>query len=103
MIDGELRRIEARGAGRLEGRGPELSELLLIRLHPLADIRRLLRAAFDIDEQGQIAADPDRVEMIEEEEPIPAEEILNVVLRRDHHGVHAGFVQESVEARAIKW
>ena len=74
-----LRGIEARSRG-LESRGPELPEVLLIRFHSVTDISRLVRAAFDVDEERQIAADADRVEMIEEEEPVAADEILDVVL-----------------------
>ena len=102
MIDRELRGVEAR-ARRLEGRSPELAELLLISFHPVPDIGRLVRAAFDVNEKGQIAADADRVEMVEEKEPVAAEEILNVVLGGDHRRVHAGLVEERVEARAVKW
>src|SRR5579863_9153967 len=76
MIDGELRGVEGCASG-LEGRRPELAEVLLVGFHPVPDIGRLLRASFDIDEQGQIAADADRVEMIEEEEPVAAEQILD--------------------------
>jgi hypothetical protein len=50
----------------------------------------------------KIAADADRVEMIEEEEPVAAEKILNVVLGRDHHGIHAGLVEERVQSGAVK-
>ena len=101
MIRRELRRIEAR-ARRPEGRSPELAELLLIRFHPVPDIGRLVRPAFDVNEHGQVPADADRVEMIEEEEPVAAEQVLNVMLGRDHDGVHAGLVEELVEARGVK-
>src|SRR6516164_4333829 len=101
MINGELRGIEGRSR-RLEDGGPELPKVLLVGLHPVPDIGRLLRAAFDIDEQRQITADANRVEMIEEEEPVAAEEILDVVFRRDHNRVHAGLVEKTVKASAIK-
>ena len=102
MIDRELRGIEGRSRS-LEGRGPELPKVLLVGFHPVPDIGRLFRPAFDIDEKRQITADANGVEMIEEEEPIAAEEILDVVLGRDHHCVHAGLVKEIVKARAVKW
>src|ERR1700759_2408646 len=102
MIDGELCGTEACARG-LEGGGPEFAELLLIRFHPLPDIGRLIGAAFDVDEKRQIAADADRVEMIEEKEPVTAEEILNVVLRGDYRRVHSSLVEETVEARHVKW
>ena len=85
MIDGRAARRRGCRARRCEGRRPELAELLLVALHAMADIGGLVRAAFDIDENRQIAADADRVEMIEEEEAVAAEEILDVVLGRDHH------------------
>ena len=68
----------------------------------MPDIDRLLRAAFDVNEKGQIAADADRVEMIEEEEPVAAEQILDVVLGGDDRRVHARFVKQIVEARAVE-
>ena len=68
----------------------------------MPDIDRLLRAAFDVNEKGQIAADADRVEMVEEEEPVAAEQILDVVLGGDDRRVHARFVKQIVEARAVE-
>ena len=55
-----------------------------------------------IDEQRQVAADPDRVEMIEEEEAVPADKVLDVVLGRDDQDVDAGLVEEIVELRRIE-
>ena len=101
MIDRELRGIEPRSR-RLEDGGPELAQLLLVGFHPVPDIDRLLRAAFDVDEKGQIAADADRVEMVEEEEPVAAEQILDVVLGGDHRRVHARLIEETVKARAVE-
>ena len=101
MINRELLGIEGRSCG-LESRGPELAAILLVAFHRMHDIGRLFRAAFDIDEKRQITADANRVEMIEEEESVAAGGILNVVLGRDHRGVHAGFVEKRVKARAIK-
>ena len=67
------------------------------RIHPVPDIGRLLRAAFDVNEKRRIAADADRVEMVEEEEPIAAEQILDVVLGRDHRRVHARLIEKTVK------
>ncbi len=80
VINSTLGGIEGRSRG-LEGRSPELAEVLLIGLHSVPDIGRLIWTPFDVDEERQIAAYADRVEMIEEEEAIPAQEILDVVLR----------------------
>src|ERR1700722_11987068 len=101
MIGRKPRRIEAR-ARRLEGRSPELAKLLLVSFHPVSDVGRLVRAALDVNQNGQIAADADRVKMVEEKEPVAAEKILDVVLGRDHHSVHAGLVEEGVKSSAIK-
>ena len=102
MINNTLRGIKRRSRG-LQRRSPELPKVLLISFHSVPDIGRLVRTAFDIDQERQITADADRVEMIEEEEPVAAEKILNVVLGRDHRRVHAGLVEERVQSGAIKW
>ena len=80
MINDTLRGIKARSRG-LQRRSPELPKVLLVSFHSVPDIGRLVRTAFDVDQERQITADADRVEMIEEEEPVAAEKILNVVLR----------------------
>src|ERR1700722_1548981 len=102
VVNHTLGGIEGR-AGGLKGRGPELPMVFLVRLHSVSDIGRLVRTAFDIDQERQIAADANRVEMIEEEEAVAAQEILDVVLRANHHGVHAGLVEKIVKARAVEW
>src|ERR1700722_13759755 len=102
MINNTLPGIKARSRC-LQRRSPELPKVLLVSFHSVPDIDRLVQAAFDVDEERQIATDADRVEMIEEEEPVAAEKILNVVLGRDHRRVHAGLVEERVEPGAIKW
>jgi hypothetical protein len=68
----------------------------------MADISGLVEAPFDIDEQGKVAADADRVEMIEEEEPIAAEQILNIVLRRHDERIDAGRIEQRIETFAVK-
>ena len=95
MVNHTLCGIEGR-AGDLEGWGPELPQGLLIRFHSVPNVGRLVGTAFDIDEERQIAAYANRVEMIEEKEAIAAQEILDVVLRANDHGVHAGLVEEIV-------
>ena len=101
MINRELRGVERRSR-RLEDGSPELAQVPLVGFHPVPDIDRLLRAAFDVNEKGQIAAHPDRVEMIEKEEPVAAEQILDVVLGGDDRRVHARFVKQIVKARAVE-
>src|ERR1700734_3983002 len=102
VVNHTLGGIEGRACG-LEGRGPELAKRLLIGFHSVPDIGRLVRTAFDIDQERQIAADANRVEMIEEEEAVAAQEILDVVLRANPHRVHAGLVEKIVKARAVEW
>ena len=81
MIDDDAARNRGVAPAVWKAGVQNLPELLLVELHPVPDIGRLIRAAFDVDQKRQIAADADRVEMIEEEEPVAAEEILDVVLR----------------------
>src|SRR5579871_4595147 len=68
----------------------------------MAEICGTRRVALGIDEERQVAADADRVEMIEEEEAIAAEEVLDVVLGGDEEHVDAGLVHELVERRCIE-
>ena len=52
----------------------------------------------DIDDHGQVATEAERVGWPEEEEePVAAKEILNVVLRRHEYGVEACLLEEFVE------
>jgi hypothetical protein len=74
-----LRGVEAR-TRHLKGWRPELPEVLLVGLHQIPDIGRLVGATSDVDEQRQIAANANRVEMIEEKEPVATEKLLDVVL-----------------------
>src|SRR4029079_12203343 len=96
IIGAELHRIDGPPAPGLDGRSPELVELLLVALERIAEIRRLVGPAFRIDENGEVAANPDRVHVVEEKEAITAEQILDVVLRRYDQGVDAGFIHQGV-------
>ena len=102
VVGGELRRIEAAARGRHAGR-PELAEIPLVGLHGMADVGAEVGAPFDIDQDRQIAADPDRVKVIEKEEPVAAEQILDVVFGRDQHRVDARLVEQRVETIVVEW
>ena len=86
-----------------ETRGYRICRALSRKLPSPGRYRSTGPAPFDVNENGQIAADADRVEMVEEKEPVAAEQILDVVLGRDDQRVDAGLVEERVKARAVKW
>ena len=58
--------------------------------------------ALHIKENRQVAADADRIEMIEEEEPVAAEKILDVVLGRHNQGVDPGLLHQRVQPARIE-
>ena len=101
VVGGQLRGVEAGASGGL-ARHPELAEIALVGFHGMADIGAEIGAAFDIDQDRQIAADPDRIKVVEKEEPIAAEQILDVVLRRDQRRVDAGLIEQRVEAVVVE-
>ena len=102
LLDRELHSVGAGARRRVEGRDPESVQLPLIILHRMPNIGRALRMALRIDEERQIAADADRVEMVEEEEPVSAEQILDVVFRRHDQRVDAGFLHQFVETAGVE-
>ena len=58
--------------------------------------------ALRIDEDRQITADADRVEMVEEEEPVSAEQILDVVFGSHDQRIDAGFLHQFVETLGVE-
>ena len=58
--------------------------------------------AFHVEEDRQVAADADRVEMIEEEEPVAAEKILDVVLGGDDQGIDPGVLHQRVQPACVE-
>ena len=97
-----LHDIDRAAAFRIHFGDPERLDLGLIRLHAVAEIRGLVRRAFRIDESRQIAADPDRVHVIEKERAVAAEEILDIMLRCRDEYVEPGFFHEPVEQSGIE-
>ena len=102
VLDRELDRVDRAGGRGLDRRRPELAELVLERLEPIADVGGLFRPAAPIDQHRQITAHADGVHVIEEEEAVAAEQILHVVLRRDEKRVDAGVLQKLVEPGGIE-
>jgi hypothetical protein len=75
---------------------------MLIALHVVADEGRLVGLPLGIDHDRQIAADAERIHVIEEERPMPAQEILHVVLRGREQNVHAGVIHQAIEPCGIE-
>ena len=71
-------------------------------LEPVGDVGGLFRLASPINQDRQVTADANRIHVVEEKEPIAAEQILNVVFRRDDQEVDSGVVEESVEPGGVE-
>src|SRR5204863_6978444 len=80
VIDGKLGGVERTAGGGIDARHPELAEVALVGLHRMADIGGAVAFAAHIDKHRKVAAHADRVEMVEEEEAVAAEEVLDIVL-----------------------
>ena len=102
MTHGDLGCVDGSPCGVDDIRHPELAEFLLVALHLVGDIDRVARPALLVDQDRQIAADADRIHLVEEEEAIAAEKILDVVLGGNDQRVDAGVIEESVELRRIE-
>ena len=102
MLDRRRHRpLRAPGADELGH--PEPAQLALEVLHRVADIGGILGLAADVDEDRQVAAEADRVEMREEEEAVgAADEILDVVLRGGEEDVDACLVEQRVQMAAVE-
>ena len=61
-----------------------------------SDVCRVVGAPLLIDEDRQIAAHPDRIHVVEEEETIAAKQILHIVLGGRDENVDALVVEQGV-------
>src|SRR6516225_3062679 len=102
MLDGLLDCAEAVACGRLDDAGPKLAELLLVFFERVSDIGRVVGAALLIDQDRQIAADPEGIHVIEEEEAIAAKQILHIVLGGRQEDVDALVFEQGVESRRVE-
>ena len=91
-----------RAPNLVEARRPELAEGLFVALHRIAEIGGLPRLAAHIDQDGEVAGEADRVEMVEEEEAVAAEEILDVVLGSDDEDVDPGGVKKLIQPVGVE-
>ncbi len=83
-------------------RRPERLHLALEVFEPMAEERGLLRRAFRIDDDRQVAAQSHRVHVVEEERAMAAEQVLHVVLRGREQHVNAGVFHQAVEPRGVE-
>ena len=92
-----------RGVGDgLRLRRPQRLGLVLEAFQAVADIAGLLRLAFRIDEDRQIAGDAGGIHVVEEIGAVAAEQILHIVLGGGEQHVDAGLVHQPVEAGVIE-
>jgi hypothetical protein len=69
----------------------------------MADKGGAFRFALRIDEDRQVAADAERVHVVEEVRAMTAEEILHIVFRRCHEDIDAGLVHQPIETIGVEW
>ena len=93
---------DAAGEAQVQGGRPQAAQLLLEGLHGAADVGGALRLALAVDQRRQVAGGADRIHGLEEEEPVAAQQILDVVLGRSDQHVDAGVVEQRVEAAGIE-
>ena len=68
----------------------------------VSDICRVVGAALLIDYDRQIAAHPNRIHVVEEEETIAAKQILHIVLGGRDEDVDALVFEQGVESRRVE-
>ena len=68
----------------------------------MAEIGRLVGRALHVDEHRQIAGQPHRVHVVEEERAVAAEQVLHIVLRGRDQDVEAGLIHDPVEPGRIE-
>src|SRR4051794_23478048 len=69
----------------------------------MADIARLLRPSLGIGDHRQVPAHPHRVHVFEELRPMPAEQVLRVVLRGHQQQVDPGRIHQPVQQGGVEW
>ncbi len=97
MLGRERRELAGASPLQQQVRRPEPAQLLFIRLHRVADVGGAVRPAARVGDDRQVAALPDCVHGVEEEEPVAAaQQVLGVVLRGRQQHVDAGLVQKLI-------
>ncbi len=94
------RRLHRVGTGHprsLGNRRPEPVQLLLEALEPVADEHRPVGMALGIDKHRQIAVEAYGVHRLEEEEPVSAQKIPDIMLRRRDQDIDARLFEQVVQ------
>jgi hypothetical protein len=76
--------------------------LLLVFFELVSDIGRVIAPALLIDQDRQIAADPEGIHVIEEEKAIGAKQILHIVFGGRQEDVDALVFEQGVESRRVE-
>src|SRR6266850_56299 len=71
-------------------------------LQPMADIAGLVGGALGVDHDRQIAADAERIHVIEEDRPLRIEHVLHIVLGGGQQHVEAGFLHQPIKLGGIE-
>src|SRR5258706_6412003 len=94
--------IDAAMAGGAEFRDPRRRDLTLVGLQPMADIAGLVGGALGVDHDRQIAADAERIHVIEEDRPLRIEHVLHIVLGGGQQYVEAGLLHQPIKLGGIE-
>jgi hypothetical protein len=76
--------------------------LLLVAFERVSDISRVVGATLLIDHNRQIAAHPDSIHVVEEEEAITAKQMLHIVLGGRNEDIDALVFEQGVESRRVE-
>src|SRR5476649_1559580 len=102
-VDGRVYDVQGPPESGFGRRAPEPTILDLRRLLIVAEICGRFRFSGDIEENREITAHAQGVEIREEEIAIAAQEILDVVLRRRQDGTDSRLLQQIVEVSSVEW
>ena len=89
-------------AGGLKLRHPGPRHLSLMRFQPVADIAGFVGRALGIDHDRQIAADAERIHVVEKDRPLDVEHVLYIVLGGDEQHVEPRLLHQPVKLVGIK-
>ncbi|MGY3409958.1 hypothetical protein ACVWZV_006071 [Bradyrhizobium sp. GM5.1] len=93
---------------RAVGLGPHLRHPwrrhgALMGFQTVADINRLVGCALGIDQHRQIAADAERIHVVEEDRALGTQQVLHIVLGGRDQDVEAGSLHQAVELGGVEW
>ena len=102
MLDRKTDGIKRARCLWLDGRAPEAAKLHFRIFHQVPDVDGVVRPALGVDQDWQIAGDPDGVELVKEREPVATEQVADVMLGCDEQHVDPCRVEKTVQMAAVE-